>query len=421
VRAIAFIFAGFLAQTASAQLPQVQLPQVAVPGVQVPALPDATRAVGGALRDLTGARALRADRLLREHRAELDRDPGGDLVVRAEVVAIDITAEALERALDAKFRVARTQDLPDLAVKITVLQTPEGVSASRGLKRLRKLDPDGSYDYNHVYLDSGTENTVAAESKKSDGTHVYGGPGRVGLIDSGVDTRHQVFSGIRFHHSGCDGNLVPSPHGTAVAYLLINRNAVGEIYAADVYCGSPAGGAIDAVAAAFGWMARERVAVINVSLVGPRNKLMERMVKTLVERGHLIVAAVGNDGPAAPPLYPASYDGVIGVTAVDKNHRVLIEACRGKHVDFAAQGADLEAAAAAPDVFVPVRGTSFAAPFITALLGMDLAAPDPAKSQLVLAKWNGFANDLGKRGRDEIYGQGELGDVGSTVLGEANK
>ena len=68
---------------------------------------------------------------------------------------------------------------------------------------------------------------------------------------------------------------------------------------------TPTGGAVDAVAAAFGWMARERVAVINVSLVGPRNALLERVVKTLVSRGHLIVAAVGNDGPAAPPLYPA--------------------------------------------------------------------------------------------------------------------
>ena len=121
----------------------------------MPALPDATRAVGGTLRDLAGVRALRTERLLREHRAELDRDPRGDLVVRAEVVAIDITPEALARALDAKFLVRRTQDLPDLDVKITVLQTPEGMSASRGLKRLRKLDPEGSYDYNHVYLDSG--------------------------------------------------------------------------------------------------------------------------------------------------------------------------------------------------------------------------------------------------------------------------
>ena len=181
-------------------------------------------------------------------------------------------------------------------------------------------------------------------------------------------------------------------------YLLVSRNAVGELFAADVYCESPAGGAIDAVAAAFGWMARERVAVINVSLVGPRNALLERVVKTLVERGHLIVAAVGNDGPAAPPLYPASYDGVVGVTAVDAKHRVLIEACRGKHVDFAAHGADMSAAAGAPDV---LRATCAAlrSPrrIVTALLGMDLAAPDPARRSSVLAKLERASpHDLGK-------------------------
>ena len=184
----------------------------------------------------------------------------------------------------------------------------------------------------------------------------------MGLIDGGVDDKHEVFAGIRIHHNGCDGNVVPSPHGTAIAHLLVSRHSVGEIFAADVYCGEAFGGAVDAVSAAFGWMAREHVAVINVSLVGPRNKLMERVVKSLVSRGHLIVAAVGNDGPAAPPLYPASYEGVIGVTAVDGKHLVLIEACRGKQVDFAAQGADVQAAAGAPNIYVPVRGTSFAAP-----------------------------------------------------------
>ena len=53
---------------------------------------------------LTGARALRAERLLSEHRAELDRDPRGDLVVRAEVVAIDITEAALARAPEGAIR-----------------------------------------------------------------------------------------------------------------------------------------------------------------------------------------------------------------------------------------------------------------------------------------------------------------------------
>jgi hypothetical protein len=405
-----------MALSASAQLPQVQLPPVSVPGVPLPGLPDATRAVGGSLRELSGARALRAERLLRENRTELDRDPRGDLVVRAEVVAIDITDDALALALQALFRVRRTQELGDLQVKITVLQTPEGMSASRGLKRLRKLDPAGTYDYNHVYLDGGTE-TVSAVPRADPAAQTHAGNARVGLIDGGVDAKHEVFRGIRLHQHGCGGQRVPSPHGTAVAHLLVSRNGVGEVFAADVYCGEAAGGAVDAVSVALGWMARERVAVINVSLVGPRNKLMERVVRTLVSRGHVIVAAVGNDGPAAPPLYPASYDGVIGVTAVDEKHRVLIEACRGKQVDFAAQGSDMHAATGAPDIYLPVRGTSFAAPIIAMMFAADLEVPDPERAQAALAKWKGVANDLGKPGRDDIYGNGELGDHRGRVLG----
>jgi len=389
---------------------------VPLPGVQVPVLPAAERALGGTLRQLSGARALRAERLLAQNRAELDRDPRGDLVVRAEVIGIDVTPDALANAQKAKFVVLRTQDLAELGVRITVLQTPEGMSASRGLKRLRKLDPEGTYDFNHVYLDSGAEDVSTARPANVP-SPTRPGRSRIGLIDGGVDADHEVFAGIRIHHNGCDGKVVPSPHGTAVAHLLVSRSSIGELFSADVYCGEAAGGAVDAVSEAFGWMARERVAVINVSLVGPRNKLMERVVATLIARGHVIVAAVGNDGPAAPPLYPASYEGVIGVTAVDEKHLVLIEACRGKQVDFAAQGADMNAAAAAPNVYVDVRGTSFAAPIIAMLFAGDVDTPDPALAQLALAKWKGSASDLGKRGRDDVYGEGQLGGDPDPVLG----
>lgn len=408
MRIRSFIFLGLLAFSASAQLPQVQLPTVPLPGG---VLPEVTRGVGGTLREVTGARALRADRLFNGNRAVLDRDPRGDLVIRAEVIAIDMTEAALAGALKARFVVLRTQTLADLDVKITVLQTPEGMSASRGLKRLRKLDPEGTYDFNHIYLDSAAHEDGPASPRANTASAPHdSGTGRVGLIDGGVDAKHEAFADIAIHHHGCKGQIVPSPHGTAVADLLVSRNAVGEIFAADVYCGQAFGGAVDAVSEAFGWMARERVAVINVSLVGPRNKLMERVVKTLVSRGHLIVAAVGNDGPAAPPLFPASYDGVIGVTAVDSKHRVLIEACRGKQVDFAAQGSDIEAAAGAPNLYVPVRGTSFAAPIIAMMFAMDLESPDPVRARAALAKWTGIANDLGKPGRDDVYGEGELGN-----------
>jgi hypothetical protein len=413
---ILLVFAGLgaLVPAARAQLPQVQVPQVQVPGVgQV--LPEASRTVTGSLRQLSGARALRAERLFNENRARLDRDPRGELVVRAEVVAIDITPPALEKALEANFRVLRAEELPDLGVKITILQTPEGMSAARGLKRLRKLDPEGSYDFNHVYLDSGEVLlALAAPGARAAAGESPGAvaQGRVGLIDGGVDGSHQALRNLRLSRFGCQGAAVASAHGTAVASILVSRGTIGELFAADVYCGEAAGGAVDAVAAAFGWMAREKVAVINVSLVGPRNALLERVVGNLVARGHVIVAAVGNDGPAAPPLYPAAYEGVVGVTGVDGKHRVLVEACRGKQVDFAALGAEVSAAAKAPDLYAPVRGTSFAAPLVAALLA-DLRTPDAASRAASLEKLAAAAQDLGKPGRDDIYGAGELAAPGA--------
>jgi subtilisin family serine protease len=307
--------------------------------------------------------------------------------------------------LKVSFRELRSEELADLGVKITVLQTPEGMSASRGLKKLRKLDPEGTYDFNHVYLDSGE---AADVTTRGGATKATASAGRVGLIDGGVEGAHQSLGGVRLHRFGCQGQVMASPHGTAVASILVSRQTVTELFSADVYCGAPAGGAVDAVAAAFGWMAREKIAVINVSLVGPRNVLLERVVKTVVDRGHLIVAAVGNDGPAAPPLYPASYEGVVGVTGVDGRHRVLIEAGRGKQVDFAALGANVSAATGSADELAPMRGTSFAAPLVAALLA-SMPSPDPEERERLLEKLAAEAQDLGKPGRDDVYGAGELG------------
>src|SRR3546814_8356867 len=76
-----------------------------------------------------------------------------------------------------------------------------------------------------------------------------------------------------------------------------------------------------AIARALGWLVQNGVAVTTISLVGPDNKLLAIAVTRAQQRGMLIVAAVGNDGPAAPPAYPASYRGVFEVTGVDTKGR----------------------------------------------------------------------------------------------------
>jgi subtilisin family serine protease len=238
---------------------------------------------------------------------------------------------------------------------------------------------------------------------------------KLGLIDSGVDTAHPVFNGAPIHQHGCPAGPVPDPHGTAVASLMVGRSADfhgavpgAQLYAADVYCGSPTGGAVDAVADAFSWLARERVAVINVSLVGPPNVTLEAVIRMVVARGHLVVAAVGNDGPAAPPLYPASYPGVVGVTAVDTQRRVLFEAGRGPQVRFAAPGADMSAAKSV-QTFGLVRGTSFAAPIVAGLLAERLQEPDRQAAEHAVDDLAHRAVDLGATGPDPVYGWGLVG------------
>ena len=155
-----------------------------------------------------------------------------------------------------------------------------------------------------------------------------------------------MLAGATIVRHGCDGAVFPAPHGTAVASLLVGQGEGFEsvipgatLYAADIFCGH-GGGSLSLLAVALDWMAREKVAVVNISLVGAKSILLTGLVRAMTTRGFLLVAAVGNDGPTAPPLFPASYPDVVGVTGVDAKRRVLPEACRGEQVDFAAAGAD---------------------------------------------------------------------------------
>ena len=164
----------------------------------------------------------------------------------------------------------------------------------------------------------------------------------------------------------------PTAHGTAVASLLVgeDRDFHGalpgaKLYAADAFAGSPTGGSAGDIARAIAWLVDEDVPVINISITGPKNALLEAAVRAAIERGHVIVAAVGNDGPAAPVKYPAAYDGVIAVTAVDERGRIQLDANRGPAVAFAAPGVNVRAAQLA-DEYATITGTSFASPLVAA-------------------------------------------------------
>jgi hypothetical protein len=336
-------------------------------------------------RPLQDLRRLQVRDLLRTHRRELEADPSGMPIVRSQILALGMNPAAIEQARAAGFQIVRTDAL-DADASMVTLRAPAGMRTRRALRRLREADPQGVYDFDHLHLESGVALDVVAVAQSG----AANGP-RVGLIDSGVGDSVRVSAQRAF----ATETPIAGPHGTTIAGLLSSAAPGARIYAADIYGGAPTGGASSALARALSWLASENVAVINVSLVGPRNRVVEAVVSRLVARGFVIVAAVGNDGPAAAPLFPAAYDGVVGVTGVDARERVLIEAGRGSQVDFAALG-----------VQGRVRGTSYAAPIVAARLAMNLPSPSATSAQNAIAAMRNQARDIGARGRDDIYGYG---------------
>ncbi len=408
----------FSATPALAQLgglPSPSLPAPSVPVVRnLPGVVDRTLdgVTDTTTRVLDGAvlpRAQQVQDLLSRHRDVLELDPAGDLIVRSQVIAFAPTAEALAAAQGAGFAISGEHVLAGLDTRMVVLTAPRGLSTKKALQALQKLDPAGTYDFNDIYL--GSQSGQGGSGAPFAGA----GGGRVGLIDGGVDATHPAFRGAKVVQKGFAGTTVPSPHGTATASLLVGRSdgfagaAPGaELIVADVYCNAPTGGSTSTIIQALDWLSREQVGVINISLTGPSNAPLKAAIGTMVKRGHLIVAAVGNEGPSAKPLYPASFDGVIGVTGVDRRNKVLLEAGRGAQVDLSAPGSDI-AAAAPGGVFAGVRGTSFAAPIVAGLLSRQLVRPDPARAAGVTAALVTQAVDLGGRGKDTIYGAGLVG------------
>jgi subtilisin family serine protease len=395
---------------------------------------------------LAALRQLRIDGLLHNERRRVDVDAHGQPVLRGEFLLLDGSPATLAAAVAAGFTEVR-RDHNDLGFDIVVLRDTRDRSATRAMRALQEAAPQAEFAYQHIYLPAGVApprangpsfakfdgasycssfprkgeptsgcivsadapsrrmdsrfrgNDVNALAMASDADVSL----RVGLIDGGVDVRDPAFAAWQMQQHGCEGTSPPDPHATAVARRLV-EGARGTLYAADLWCGDRVGRATLGLVDALAWMAREHVPVINISLVGPDNPVLARAIAAMVTRGHVLVAAVGNDGPAAPPLFPASYAGVIGVSGVDAKLRALPEAASGPQVDFAAPGVVGSGRRA-------LRGTSFAAPIVARLAAMRVHASVPGAGTQAQAALAAQARDLGAPGRDPRYGDGLLGAI----------
>lgn len=371
-------------------------------GTRAPAAAAALDHVQAALeRKLAPPQQDRAAALARARPGQYDLDRNGAAIVRGEVLATGLDEPALARLERAGFTVERREPLPELDLGLAVISRA-GSSAADVLKQLQRREPDGLYAMNHVLFGSGAAGGGTAAGWP--GAAGRGGdPVRVGLIDTAVSPLVEAPRRVRLiQQPFVAGPVHPELHGTAVASLLARGPEPVEIHAGVIFSDARAGSS-DLLIRALGWLARDRVPVINVSMVGPANPIVAMVVAAMLHKGFTIVAPVGNDGAVARPLYPASYPGVVAVSAVGPDGRLLPEASRVGRVDFLAPGIATVVDPAGRAAVV--RGTSFAAPLVSRLLADRIAAPDPRQARAALAALAGLARPPAQDRRWAGHGQ----------------
>ncbi len=355
-----------------------------------------------------------------------DREPN-------ELLASGLTAAQLGVLRQQGFTIVRQRNSRLLANEVLRLKAPPSVSLNNAMDQVRRLAPRALVDFNHLYrpstCDGASHQCPMATKQLLDWGEAPSCKVRtvVGLIDTTVDTAHPALRGQTvqlLRVRGADRDASSSTHGTAVASLLVGRldSATpgllprSRLVAADAFHRRARGeDRMDAFdfAAALDALSAQGVGVVNLSFAGPANTIIESSIGKAQQRGMVLVAAVGNDGPMASPRYPAAYVDVIAVTAVRGDLNVFRRAVRGPHVAFAAPGVDIWAAQT-PDArntspFGPQTGTSMAAPFVTAAAavvrsnGAGKGGPAAVRAALIEQ-----VKDLGAPGFDPVFGYGLL-------------
>ncbi|KJK43429.1 peptidase S8 [Lentzea aerocolonigenes] len=246
--------------------------------------------------------------------------------------------------------------------------------------------------------------------------HSTGADVLVAVIDSGVDADHpqlraagKVLRGEDFHLLGdYPGSFDCVSHGTAAAAIIAATPLPGIGFhgvAPDARIlpvrvtdrevndsGSPT--PIDPVVLARGiWYAADAGAkVINLSLSGyGDHQVVHDAIRHAQDKDALVVAAVGNrQQQGAAASYPAMYDGVLGVGAVEITGTRTADSQIGPYVDLMAPGKGVLAATRV-DGHAYFDGTSFAAPYVAGTAALvraawpDLKAPDVARRLMATA------------------------------------
>ena len=320
------------------------------------------------------------------------------------------------------FRIVEEIQLFNLGAKVWRVSIPQNMSEKAALRKLKKDHPKILVDTNQIFdLSAGRFGPDFSRGFVGWGPVApsCGSGMRIGMVDGAVNGRTASLKGQRISYQGFnakDRKPAGTEHGTAVAAMLVGRPAGGSaiggllpgahLFAAGIFeiRGGKEVGNLANMLKATDWLVKNRVSVINMSIAGGGNGVMTFVLNKLLQKGIVVVAAAGNNGPRAEPAWPAAHPKVIAVTAIDQKLNIYEHANQGQYVDFSAPGVNL--VTETPGGIRQQSGTSFAAPFITAMVAIHLDAGFPTDPDQLRGSLRRYTKDLGNKGKDQAFGWG---------------
>ncbi|MEM9280304.1 MAG: S8 family serine peptidase [Verrucomicrobiota bacterium] len=227
--------------------------------------------------------------------------------------------------------------------------------------------------------------------------HITFRPGQISVSDlevlqtSGDDFGHgtAVASLIAGNHPGAPGI---APAASIISYPITNQQGFSDSF-------TMAQAIFDAVDSG--------AQIINISLGSQGDSsLVREAVEVAIRNDVVVVAAAGNEG-GTRVSYPAAYEGVIGVGAVDSTGQIVFFSNTGNGINIAAPGVGIPSAWPG-DSAIQFSGTSASTPLVSGTLAA-IYSQNPEYSfanatDLLLA----YANEAGPYGEDLIHGSGNL-------------
>jgi subtilisin family serine protease len=239
---------------------------------------------------------------------------------------------------------------------------------------------------------------------------------KIAVIDSGIDRSHPELASAKIasHDLRDQKEEMDRSHGTSIAGIIgAQRSIAGVAPDADIIGISAFATSSDGKTRSNSWVISKSMdlahklgaKVFNLSFAGPGDPIVRRALKKARQEGIVAIAAAGNAGPKSAPLYPAGYRSVIAVSATDVKDAIYENANRGKYVTLSAPGVQILTLAPKASYRIS-SGTSISTAYVSGLSALLLSANPKLGRDSIERILKKSSTDLGKPGRDEVFGVG---------------